>query len=60
MKYSLTRLAVALTALYWIGGIVFAIASAALEPKARMRANCGFGISGIIRWSESTGALPSS
>jgi hypothetical protein len=31
MKHSLTRLAFALTALYWIGGIVFAITSAALE-----------------------------
>lgn len=31
MKHSLTRLAFALTALYWIGGIVFAITGAALK-----------------------------
>ena len=34
MKHSLTRLAVALTALYWISGIVLAITSAALEPQS--------------------------
>ena len=34
MKHSLTRLAVALTALYWISGFVLAITSAALEPQS--------------------------
>jgi hypothetical protein len=34
MKHSLTRLAVALTALYWISGIVLAMTSAALEPPS--------------------------
>ena len=34
MKHSLTRLAVALTALYWISGIVVAITGVALEPQS--------------------------
>lgn len=34
MQHSLTRFAVALTALYGIGGLAFAIISAALEPQS--------------------------
>ena len=48
MKHSLTRLAVALTALYWISGIVLAITSAAHEPQSGWLVFAWYQLTGII------------
>jgi hypothetical protein len=56
MKHSLRRLAVVLTALYWISGFVLAITSAALEPQSGWSASLLI-VMGALCWVIYTAAL---
>ena len=48
MKYTLTRMAVILTALYWAGGLAYAVGSAAFGPQSGILVFDLYELAGIV------------